>query len=138
MGRHTSVAFGRRVTAAAIVLVATGCTGGADRDGARPLASGISGTTVVDIGCPTLPATGSCPTRPLPAQLRVTRSDTTTVAELTTPEDGTFTIELAPGSYQILATNLSGAPLPTAEPVSVEVTEGQITRVTVQFDSGVR
>ena len=66
-------------------------------------------------------------------------SDSTTpVANVQTPPDGTFRVELAPGRYDIRATNLDEAPLPSAEPLTVDVTAGQFTQIIIQFDSGVR
>lgn len=124
-----------------IVLAATGCERAADHatDAGRLPASGISGLTVVDIGCPTLTTASSCPTQPIGARLQFTRQDSgVAVVELQTADDGTFTVELPPGRYQILPSNLDGAPLPSAEPLAVDVVDGQFTQLTIQFDSGIR
>lgn len=132
----------RWVTGLAIVCVVAGCGRGATDEAIidHPRPYGVTGVTVVDVGCPTLTTTTpSCPNRPIPAHLRFSRPDSAApIVELRTREDGTFTVELTPGRYQLLPTNLSGAPLPSAEPLTVEVAEGRFTEITVQFDSGVR
>jgi hypothetical protein len=115
------------------IVIAAGCARQADGAG------GITGITVVDVGCPTVITATTCPTRPLPARLRVIRPNSTNVvAELQTHNDGTFTMMLPPGRYEIESSNLSGTPFPTAHPLSVEVIDGQLKSITIEFDSGVR
>jgi hypothetical protein len=114
------------------VLVA-GCARQADGAG------GITGITVVDVGCTAAITTTTCPTRPLPARLRVIRPNSTNaLAELRTHDDGTFAIMLPPGRYEIQSSNLSGTPFPSAQPLSVEVIDSQLTSIIIEFDSGVR
>jgi hypothetical protein len=125
------------VLGAAVALVASACGGSADDGGTG--SSGVRGTTDVDAGCPPSPATTACPRRPLAARLRFVRQDRSApdVVILTGP-DGAFTVDLPPGRYELVPDNLTGAPLPRADRRTVEVHQGEFTRVTVEFDSGVR
>lgn len=117
--------------AVAAMLVA--CSGG------QIESSGISGHTVVDVGCPTLPVDQTaCPQTPLSARLTVTDSSGRKVAETVSNERGEFRINLRPGAYTIIPSNLSGAPLPYASPTDVTVLEHAFTDVELRFDSGVR
>jgi hypothetical protein len=128
------------VPAVALLAVAGGavaCGPGADEPPAS--GSGVTGSAVVDVGCPALPTGQDCPTRPLTARLDLhpVGSAGPSVSEVT-GADGHFTIDLPPGTYELVATEPRGAPLPSAEPMTVTVLEGEYTEVTVTFDSGVR
>src|SRR5207245_1953976 len=59
-----------------------------------------------------------------------------TVTETTSDGEGRFRLSLSPGSYTIHPVNLTDAVSPTAQPLTVTVTAGQFTTVTVPFDSG--
>jgi hypothetical protein len=101
-------------------------------------ATGVEGTTVVDQGCPVLPAESPCPQQPLPARVLVLDHEGAEIAHTDTNEKGEFRVRLSAGDYVIQGQNLTGAPLPSAAPVSVSVKEGRMQTVTIQFDSGVR
>ena len=101
-------------------------------------ATGVEGTTVVDEGCPVLPVESPCPQRPLEARVVVLNHDGAEIAHTNTNGKGEFRIRLSAGDYELQGQNLSGAPLPSAAPVSVSVKEGRMQTVTIQFDSGVR
>jgi hypothetical protein len=131
----------RTVLGAALVLTASACTSTTDRDSTEDQAgrSGVNGVTDVDVGCPPSPDATSCPRRPLAARLRFIRQDRNAPdVEIRSGEDGTFTVELLPGRYEIVADNLTGTPYPRAERMTVEVHEDEFTPITVMFDSGVR
>lgn len=101
--------------------------------------SGVTGTSVVDGGCPVVRIDEVCPDRPMPAHLTVTQSNSTVVvASAETYPDGNFWIPLAPGSYTMTPTNTSGSILPSSGPISFDVHQREFTTVTVRFDSGVR
>jgi uncharacterized surface anchored protein len=100
--------------------------------------SGISGVTTVDAGCPALPADETCPESPLQAKVSVLDSSGRKAGETTSNERGEFSLHLPSGDYQLVATNLSGKPLPSAAPVNVTVHADKFTTVTITFDSGVR
>lgn len=101
-------------------------------------ATGVEGTTIVDEGCPVLPVESKCPQRPLPARVLVLNREGAEIAHTNTNEKGEFRIRLSAGDYILQGQNLTGAPLPAAAPVPVNVREGRMHVVTIQFDSGVR
>jgi hypothetical protein len=101
-------------------------------------ATGVEGTTVVDEGCPVLPMESPCPQRPLPARVLVLNHKGAEIAHTNTNEKGEFRIRLSAGDYVLQGQNLTGGPLPSATPVSVNVKDGRMQAVTIQFDSGVR
>jgi len=130
------VSGGTWLAVSLLVVTVTACGGG----GAAPAAptSGLTGRAVVDVGCP-LQDSSPCPTRPIRAQLTVTRPDTASFTrDVTTNDRGAFQLPLDPGTYVVQARNTTGAPVPTARPVTVRVPKGAFTTVTITFDSGVR
>ena len=133
--RWRRVALG--LAAAAAVTGPVACSGGADGDPAGR--SGVRGTVVVDAGCPPTVEERACPTGPLAARLEFVADDgRAPVVAVDTAPDGTFSVVLPPGSYDVRAENVTGAPEPSADPVTVEVRAGRFTELTVRFDSGVR
>jgi hypothetical protein len=130
-----------RVVVRAVVCGVVACGGVAACSADDPSApgAGVTGTTVVDVGCPTLATGQTCPTRPLAARLEfspVGAAGSGVTEE--TGADGRFTVDLAPGTYELVATVPGGGPLPSAEPMTVTVQDGEYSEVTVTFDSGVR
>jgi hypothetical protein len=103
-----------------------------------PPASGISGTTVVDVGCPALPVAETCAVKPLPARISVIDSKGARISVTTSNGRGVFRFELPPGEYDLQASNVTGAPLPSVPPVHVTVRAGHVTNLVITFDSGVR
>lgn len=131
----------RAVLAAGLVLTSSACSSRTDRNSTDDQAgsSGVEGVTNVDVGCPPTPDATPCPRRPLPARLRFVRQDGKAPdVEIRTGEDGTFTVELLPGRYQVVPDNLTGTPYPRANRMTVEVPAGGFAPITVMFDSGVR
>jgi hypothetical protein len=126
-----------------LTLTLTGC--GRDRPAhtTAPAApprgsSGIQGTITVDIGCPHLTST-PCPRRPLRAQLLIRPAEAPHPAIHADSEaDGSFRVPLPPGTYTIQPQNMTGAPVPTAFPLTVTVHPGTWTTFPVEFDSGIR
>ncbi|HEX6471118.1 MAG TPA: hypothetical protein VF069_18610 [Streptosporangiaceae bacterium] len=110
-------------------------TAGAAGDGS----AGVRGTTTVDSGSPIVYSTPR-PRRPLRARLDVVGPAGTTAVAATAESDeqGRFEIPLRPGTYTIRPRNLTGAPVPTARPVTVTVRPGTWTTITIPFDSGIR
>ena len=118
------------------VLCCVVSCGQADQSSSR---SGVTGSVVVDIGCPVLEGASSCPEVPLRARVVVLRVNSTeNVAMVETGTDGRFRILLPPGGYELRGENLTGAPVPAAMPVVATVVANEFTQVTVRFDSGVR
>src|SRR3954447_7116259 len=131
-GRMRGVPWG--CVTVSVLLAAAGCGGGARSPAAS--SSGLTGHTVVDVGCP-LAGGDPCPTRPIRARVTITAPDSR-AHEVLTDDRGAFRVPLAPGRYVLQAENLTGAPVPTALPVAVQVPDGRFAAVTIAFDSGVR
>jgi hypothetical protein len=125
--RSTPVARIRLHLVALAVALTAGCG-----------ATGVEGTTVVDEGCPVLPVESQCPQRPLPARVVVLNREGAEIARANTNDKGEFRIRLSAGEYVLQGQNLTGAPLPSATPVPVNVKDGRMQAVTIEFDSGVR
>lgn len=135
---HTGVG----VIVAALASVLLACGEGQPGPPAAPT-SGITGIAVLT-GCPAQITEAQiteeqCPERPVEVELVVTPAGSdAAAARSTTAADGTFTIPLAPGRYVLRLAEDPSAPLPTAVPVTVEVTAGTFTPVRFTVDSGVR
>lgn len=99
--------------------------------------SGIRGVTVVDQGRPLLLHQKPVPVEPMPARIRITRGGHH-IAQVNTDADGRFEVLLPPGRYQLAAVNITGAPVPSALPITMTVHPDEIYTVTIQFDSGIR
>ena len=55
----------------------------------------------------------------------------------TTDDQGRFTLDLTPGTYELIAVTDGGGP-PTAIPLTVQVLAGAYTQVTLEVDTGIR
>lgn len=104
-----------------------------------PTDSGIAGT--VTIG-PTQPVAtpGSTNSQPYSAELVFAPEGGAHLkrpATVKSAEDGTFRVNLAPGTYVIQAAETQGGP-PTLAPITVVVEPHQFAEVEVGFDSGIR
>lgn len=100
--------------------------------------SGITGVTVVDTGCLVIPEEEDCPDRPLPARIVVADTEGEVVGRIASDQTGEFELALPPGDYRVQASNMEGAPLPSAEEMPVTVRQDEFTQVTISFDSGIR
>jgi hypothetical protein len=103
--------------------------------------SGVQGELVVDGGGPVMRESGPWRVFPLRGTVEAVPSVLSAGgAEARTESDarGLFRLVLPPGEYVLRARNLTGAPVPAAWPVTVRVTAGAFTEVTIHFDSGVR
>lgn len=126
------------VTGAALCLLCLSACAGSSGAAQGP-DSGVSGITLVDHGCPVLRPSTPCPTHPVRAQVVAVRAGSTeTAGRAQSDSDGHFRMSLEPGSYVLQASNLTGAPVPTAMPTQVEVPNGSYVDVTIHFDSGIR
>lgn len=115
----------------AIVLIACG------NGGAAPSGAGIRGSVSIGPQCPVEQANSPCPDRPFQGDVRATASDgsATTVS---TDERGRFSMNLRPGTYDVVAVTTDGGGPPTAIPQTVVVHEGAYTSITLELDSGIR
>jgi hypothetical protein len=96
--------------------------------------TGIRGTVVS--GCinppPPLP---SCPERPLSAQQRAVPAAGGTPVEFRSEDDGSFEVELEPGSYVIEALPNQGF-VGRLQPTEVDVEDSGFTEVRLFYDTG--
>ena len=104
---------------------------------ATPVAgeTGISGIVTVGPTCPVERADSPCPDRPYEARITIW-SGTTMVADTQSGADGRFSVNVPPGQYRVVGE--SGNTFPHGTEVAVTVVEGQLTAVTLRFDSGIR
>jgi hypothetical protein len=107
-----------------------------------PRDSGVQGELIVDEGAPVVREGSPWPAYPLPGRVEAVRRGldpaTEPVARADSDARGRFRLRLPPGEYVLRARNLTGAPVPTARPVTVRVAAGEFTEITIHFDSGIR
>ncbi|WP_433304834.1 carboxypeptidase-like regulatory domain-containing protein [Actinoplanes sp. CA-030573] len=104
--------------------------------GPAPTGTGLRGRTVV-LNCPADRADPPCPATPVPARIVVLDpTGKTVITTVDTDADGSFTVALPAGSYQIRAARTSGntARRPTIRQVTV--TAGHFATVTVRLRTG--
>ncbi len=97
--------------------------------------TGIAGTATVGPTCPVERADSPCPDRPYEARITVWQGSTM-VSETRSGADGRFTVLLPPGTYRVVGE--SGSTFPHGTETTATVVEGQLTQVTLRFDSGIR
>jgi hypothetical protein len=104
--------------------------------------SGIAGRVVAGPTCPVqrIPPDPACAPRPLAATLRVRRADGRgTGATVRSASDGRFRVALAPATYVVTPQAPRGSPFPRPPAASrVRVRSGQLTRITIAYDTGIR
>lgn len=106
-----------------------------------PTPSGTSGVEGFVTEGPMCPGPNSingtqCPDKPYQATISVQNTEGEQILQFETGADGYFKIPLNPGTY-ILHPILTGS-LPIATDQTVEVNEGQYTRVSIMYDTGMR
>jgi hypothetical protein len=88
--------------------------------------------------CPVMIEGQECPDQPYQATLTVKNLEGREIVQFQTDERGNFNIPLAPGEYILHPETPKDAPLPFAEEQHFTVQPGEYTRLTVQYDSGIR
>jgi hypothetical protein len=105
-----------------------------------PGATGVRGTVTASPTCPveTIPADPACAPRPVAGAVLVfTDADGREVKRVTSAQDGSFSVELPPGVYQVMAMAVEGL-MATPAPMEVQVEAGQSTELQVSYDTGIR
>jgi hypothetical protein len=98
--------------------------------------SGVRGKVLYGPTCPVERQGEQC-VRPYDATLHIRRLLThRLVATVRSGDDGHFRVRLAPGRYVIEP--VSKKPYPHAAPLTVVVKRHRFTRVTINYDSGIR
>jgi len=128
---------------ALLALALVGC-GEIGIAGATPTPpSGIKGTVVLGPTCQigsepgaNDPVPQACLT-PFAAQLVVLDSENAVAARVSSGNDGTFSVDVAPGDYIVTPATGSDS-YPIAQPVSVTVVPGQYVTVEINYDTGLR
>ncbi len=98
--------------------------------------SGIEGQALIGPTCPVQRQDSPCPDQPYQASIQVLGADRELVLEFQTDAQGSFRVELEPGTYTLVP--LSPGVLPRAEEQVVQVEAGRFTEVIIQYDSGIR
>jgi hypothetical protein len=108
---------------------------------AMPDATGVRGTVTAGPTCPVVtdPPDPSCADRPVAGAVLVfTDGAGAEVARTTSLADGTFSVELAPGAYSLVAQPVDGL-MGTPAPIDLQVEDGQPMReIPVPYDTGIR
>ena len=103
-------------------------------------ATGVRGTVTAGPTCPveTIPADPACAPRPVVGAVLVfTDAGGHEVKRVTSARDGSFSVELPPGVYQVMAKAVEGL-MGTPAPMEVEVDAGPPVELQVSYDTGIR
>ncbi|MBI5816882.1 MAG: hypothetical protein HZB09_00450 [Candidatus Yonathbacteria bacterium] len=100
--------------------------------------SGIHATVTIGPTCPVMriPPDPQCADKPHKADFKITKKDSLFSKTISSGSDGVLNMELSPGEYTISA--ILKNVMPRLNPVEFTVTRGNITELTLQFDSGIR
>ena len=108
---------------------------------ALPGATGVRGKVTAGPTCPVMTSSPdpNCADRPVAGAVLVFRDGTgAEVARVTSAADGSFSVELAPGAYRLVAQPVEGL-MGTPAPMDVGVEAGQpMAELTVSYDTGIR
>ncbi len=115
-----------------LAVILTCCGGGAGTG----TGTGVRGVALMGPQCPVENAESPCPDAPFRGEVQATATDGS-MRSTTTDDRGRFTLDLAPGTYDVVAVTSSSGP-PTAKPQTIDVHEGSYTRVTLEVDTGIR
>jgi hypothetical protein len=124
----------RLLSAVALAALLAACTPAVDTQTVSGLVmAGPTCPVVTDLPDP------SCDDRPVVgARIVVLDVNGDEAAIAVSGEEGTFSVELAPGSYQLVAQPMEGL-LGTPAPVSVVVVDGGLPEpITLVYDTGIR
>lgn len=119
-----------------VAFMLAACAGASSGDDPEAR-SGIRGVVTAGPQCPVVVQGSPCPDRPWSGIVRVATPDGDTVREVETDARGGFSVDLEPGSYEVLAVTDPGRP-PTAAPEAVRVEEGAFTEIALTVDTGIR
>jgi len=98
--------------------------------------SGIEGLVLLGPTCPGPQRQGQSCERPYEATITVLDQQGHEVTQVRTAVDGTFRLQLAPGTYTLRPR--SPGLLPRASEQEVTVEPGRLTRVDIRYDTGIR
>lgn len=105
---------------------------------AAPPGTGIQGVVEAGPTCPVERINSPCPPRPLAASILVRDAGGAEVMRFQSGADGHFKVELKPATYTLVGLPIGTGGLPRPIPVTVVVTAGAYSQVTIRYDSGIR
>ncbi len=121
---------------AAVVL--SGCASQEFGIGSQPGRAGLQGMVTAGPTCP-VERVGAPPcVAPLAATIVVKTAAGVEVTRFRSAADGTFRVDLAPGTYTLVGISPNPSGLPRPIPVTATVISGQYVQVNVTFDTGIR
>ncbi len=105
---------------------------------AEKISSGIHAIATIGPTCPVMriPPDPQCADRPYKADFKITKRGSFFSQSVSSGDNGEFNINLLPGEYTI--STISQNIMPRLSSVEFVVTQGKITELTLQFDSGIR
>lgn len=101
-----------------------------------PRGSGIEGQVLIGPMCPVEQQGQGCPDQPYQATLTVNSLSGGQIIQFQTDEQGHFSVPLVPGEYILHPESPNGIPFAGDQSFIVET--GRYTRITVNYDSGIR
>ena len=101
-----------------------------------PRGSGIEGQVLIGPMCPVTQQGQECPDQPYQATLTIQSRNGLQIMQFQTDEQGNFRVALAPGEYILNPESPNGIPYAGDQTFIVEM--GRFTRLTVNYDSGIR
>lgn len=119
-----------------LVLLASTVVACTHSGASRVPGTGIRGVVTIGPTCPVESASSPCPPRPFDGIVRATGAGDV-VVEVHTDAQGRFVFDVEPGTYTVTAVTPT-PPFPAASPLTVVVTPGAYTNVTLRMDSGIR
>ena len=128
------------LTLALLAAAAVGCSSQPDGSGTTGPRYAVSGYAHAGPTCPVEqdPADSACDDRPVAGAVLIVRTSAGEVAaEVTTRSDGTFTVNLAPGSYTLAPQPVEGL-LGTPGEQRLLVVDAPLAGIDVSYDTGIR
>ena len=117
----------------AVIFVAA-CSGVAT----EPANAHISGAVTAGPMCPVMQEGVPCPDQPVAsAKILIIDGDGEVVAEVVTDVNGLYSVDLPPGSYQLMPQAAEGL-MGTAAPAEVTIAANSTTVVEFSYDTGIR
>jgi hypothetical protein len=126
-----------------LVVLMVACVSPALADGEdAPSVGTLTGQVVIGPTCPgpvRVDRLDQCQDAPYAATLSIQTPDgAQELTQVTTDAQGQFTVDLDPGTYQLVPLSPPGRILPRGVPQTVDMAAGQVLSVIVQYDSGMR
>jgi hypothetical protein len=106
---------------------------------ASPPSTILAGQVLIGPVCPVVRPGDQCADQPYQGNLSIrTPSGDQEITQVAADPQGSFAVDLAPGTYQIVPLSPPGHILPRGIPQTVNVECGLTTTIEVHYDSGIR